>query len=194
MEVRKKKLNLLLLEVPNSELKALISKSEEFLSYYSKGENNDFELDDSEHSQDSVSTTDYSTCEYLYKRIVCAMKNKRRYKNKPQLIKWVAVCLLVMMGLVLSVLIADCAVYATYQKRSNNIVLVFDKILKVISPLYALLNAARQYVWDPEVRLRGMLAHDYILYLIRNSNDLSLIHICRCRRYAVCRSRWSPYH
>eukprot|EP00826_Nyctotherus_ovalis_P026637 TRINITY_DN2079_c0_g2_i1.p1 TRINITY_DN2079_c0_g2~~TRINITY_DN2079_c0_g2_i1.p1 ORF type:complete len:281 (+),score=48.40 TRINITY_DN2079_c0_g2_i1:156-998(+) len=22
---------------------------------------------------------------------------------------------------------------------------------------------------------------------------LSLIHICRCRRYAVCRSRWSPY-
>eukprot|EP00826_Nyctotherus_ovalis_P004355 TRINITY_DN10939_c0_g1_i2.p1 TRINITY_DN10939_c0_g1~~TRINITY_DN10939_c0_g1_i2.p1 ORF type:complete len:309 (-),score=70.44 TRINITY_DN10939_c0_g1_i2:16-942(-) len=23
---------------------------------------------------------------------------------------------------------------------------------------------------------------------------LSLIHICRCRRYAVCRSRWSPYH
>eukprot|EP00826_Nyctotherus_ovalis_P027476 TRINITY_DN21478_c0_g1_i1.p1 TRINITY_DN21478_c0_g1~~TRINITY_DN21478_c0_g1_i1.p1 ORF type:complete len:105 (-),score=10.50 TRINITY_DN21478_c0_g1_i1:11-325(-) len=27
----------------------------------------------------------------------------------------------------------------------------------------------------------------YLLYL-------SLIHICRCRRYAVCRSRWSPYH
>eukprot|EP00826_Nyctotherus_ovalis_P004109 TRINITY_DN10851_c0_g2_i5.p1 TRINITY_DN10851_c0_g2~~TRINITY_DN10851_c0_g2_i5.p1 ORF type:complete len:234 (+),score=68.67 TRINITY_DN10851_c0_g2_i5:188-889(+) len=25
-------------------------------------------------------------------------------------------------------------------------------------------------------------------------NELSLIHICRCRRYAVCRSRWSPYH
>eukprot|EP00826_Nyctotherus_ovalis_P039006 TRINITY_DN3709_c0_g1_i4.p2 TRINITY_DN3709_c0_g1~~TRINITY_DN3709_c0_g1_i4.p2 ORF type:complete len:101 (+),score=18.48 TRINITY_DN3709_c0_g1_i4:180-482(+) len=25
-------------------------------------------------------------------------------------------------------------------------------------------------------------------------NKLSLIHICRCRRYAVCRSRWSPYH
>eukprot|EP00826_Nyctotherus_ovalis_P035030 TRINITY_DN2968_c0_g1_i15.p2 TRINITY_DN2968_c0_g1~~TRINITY_DN2968_c0_g1_i15.p2 ORF type:complete len:109 (-),score=6.82 TRINITY_DN2968_c0_g1_i15:23-349(-) len=26
------------------------------------------------------------------------------------------------------------------------------------------------------------------------SIKLSLIHICRCRRYAVCRSRWSPYH
>eukprot|EP00826_Nyctotherus_ovalis_P034326 TRINITY_DN2839_c0_g1_i10.p1 TRINITY_DN2839_c0_g1~~TRINITY_DN2839_c0_g1_i10.p1 ORF type:complete len:316 (-),score=41.43 TRINITY_DN2839_c0_g1_i10:22-891(-) len=27
-----------------------------------------------------------------------------------------------------------------------------------------------------------------------NIFHLSLIHICRCRRYAVCRSRWSPYH
>eukprot|EP00826_Nyctotherus_ovalis_P019595 TRINITY_DN16062_c0_g1_i2.p1 TRINITY_DN16062_c0_g1~~TRINITY_DN16062_c0_g1_i2.p1 ORF type:complete len:114 (+),score=31.13 TRINITY_DN16062_c0_g1_i2:380-721(+) len=27
-----------------------------------------------------------------------------------------------------------------------------------------------------------------------NDLHLSLIHICRCRRYAVCRSRWSPYH
>eukprot|EP00826_Nyctotherus_ovalis_P035597 TRINITY_DN3069_c0_g5_i1.p1 TRINITY_DN3069_c0_g5~~TRINITY_DN3069_c0_g5_i1.p1 ORF type:complete len:198 (-),score=25.01 TRINITY_DN3069_c0_g5_i1:18-611(-) len=32
--------------------------------------------------------------------------------------------------------------------------------------------------------------HVNIYYL----RDLSLIHICRCRRYAVCRSRWSPYH
>ena len=23
---------------------------------------------------------------------------------------------------------------------------------------------------------------------------LSLIHIWRCRRYSLCRSRWSPYH
>ena len=27
-----------------------------------------------------------------------------------------------------------------------------------------------------------------------NPFHLSLIHIWRCRRYAVCRSRWSPYH
>ena len=25
-------------------------------------------------------------------------------------------------------------------------------------------------------------------------NGLSLIHIWRCRRYPLCRSRWSPYH
>eukprot|EP00826_Nyctotherus_ovalis_P032158 TRINITY_DN25962_c0_g1_i2.p1 TRINITY_DN25962_c0_g1~~TRINITY_DN25962_c0_g1_i2.p1 ORF type:complete len:110 (-),score=32.61 TRINITY_DN25962_c0_g1_i2:12-341(-) len=25
-------------------------------------------------------------------------------------------------------------------------------------------------------------------------SELSLIHICRCRRLLTCRSRWSPYH
>ena len=30
--------------------------------------------------------------------------------------------------------------------------------------------------------------------VIIKSLSLSLIHIWRCRRYAVCRSRWSPYH
>eukprot|EP00826_Nyctotherus_ovalis_P046572 TRINITY_DN5277_c0_g1_i6.p1 TRINITY_DN5277_c0_g1~~TRINITY_DN5277_c0_g1_i6.p1 ORF type:complete len:456 (-),score=75.07 TRINITY_DN5277_c0_g1_i6:20-1387(-) len=32
------------------------------------------------------------------------------------------------------------------------------------------------------------------LIMIEEYLKLSLIHICRCRRYAVCRSRWSPYH
>ena len=27
-----------------------------------------------------------------------------------------------------------------------------------------------------------------------NPQVLSLIHICRCRRSTLCRSRWSPYH
>eukprot|EP00826_Nyctotherus_ovalis_P028508 TRINITY_DN22519_c0_g1_i1.p1 TRINITY_DN22519_c0_g1~~TRINITY_DN22519_c0_g1_i1.p1 ORF type:complete len:152 (-),score=14.72 TRINITY_DN22519_c0_g1_i1:9-464(-) len=32
------------------------------------------------------------------------------------------------------------------------------------------------------------------LNCLKHLLHLSLIHICRCRRYAVCRSRWSPYH
>eukprot|EP00826_Nyctotherus_ovalis_P035174 TRINITY_DN2997_c0_g5_i2.p1 TRINITY_DN2997_c0_g5~~TRINITY_DN2997_c0_g5_i2.p1 ORF type:complete len:291 (+),score=57.61 TRINITY_DN2997_c0_g5_i2:737-1609(+) len=35
---------------------------------------------------------------------------------------------------------------------------------------------------------KDVLKYSEIVY------NLSLIHICRCRRYAVCRSRWSPYH
>eukprot|EP00826_Nyctotherus_ovalis_P029669 TRINITY_DN23525_c0_g1_i2.p2 TRINITY_DN23525_c0_g1~~TRINITY_DN23525_c0_g1_i2.p2 ORF type:complete len:150 (-),score=62.76 TRINITY_DN23525_c0_g1_i2:15-464(-) len=33
-----------------------------------------------------------------------------------------------------------------------------------------------------------ILFNETLIYNIK----LSLIHICRCRRYAVCRSRWSP--
>ena len=31
-------------------------------------------------------------------------------------------------------------------------------------------------------------------FMVIWKGSLSLIHIWRCRRYAVCRSRWSPYH
>jgi len=31
-------------------------------------------------------------------------------------------------------------------------------------------------------------------YEVMSTQKLSLIHICSCRRYAVCRSLWSPYH
>ena len=31
-------------------------------------------------------------------------------------------------------------------------------------------------------------------YAGEDMQALTHIHICRCRRYAVCRSRWSPYH
>eukprot|EP00826_Nyctotherus_ovalis_P030437 TRINITY_DN24302_c0_g1_i1.p1 TRINITY_DN24302_c0_g1~~TRINITY_DN24302_c0_g1_i1.p1 ORF type:complete len:129 (-),score=20.71 TRINITY_DN24302_c0_g1_i1:15-365(-) len=40
---------------------------------------------------------------------------------------------------------------------------------------------------EPHVIYKS-IAHD------KGGLNLSLIHICRCRRYAVCRSRWSPYH
>eukprot|EP00826_Nyctotherus_ovalis_P011043 TRINITY_DN12883_c0_g1_i1.p1 TRINITY_DN12883_c0_g1~~TRINITY_DN12883_c0_g1_i1.p1 ORF type:complete len:625 (-),score=90.82 TRINITY_DN12883_c0_g1_i1:15-1889(-) len=55
------------------------------------------------------------------------------------------------------------------------------------------------------LRKRGEEAELFMQVLIKNLREsnpftediryyLSLIHICRCRRYAVCRSRWSPYH
>ena len=34
----------------------------------------------------------------------------------------------------------------------------------------------------------------YVIKIQVKIPNLSLIHIWRCRRYAVCRSRWSPYH
>eukprot|EP00826_Nyctotherus_ovalis_P004727 TRINITY_DN11044_c0_g1_i2.p1 TRINITY_DN11044_c0_g1~~TRINITY_DN11044_c0_g1_i2.p1 ORF type:complete len:125 (-),score=42.94 TRINITY_DN11044_c0_g1_i2:10-384(-) len=43
--------------------------------------------------------------------------------------------------------------------------------------------------------LRQELINAFRVFDSKNTGYvLSLIHICRCRRYAVCRSRWSPYH
>ena len=33
-----------------------------------------------------------------------------------------------------------------------------------------------------------------IWFRLQIFENLSLIHIWRCRRYSLCRSRWSPYH
>eukprot|EP00826_Nyctotherus_ovalis_P016820 TRINITY_DN14897_c0_g1_i2.p2 TRINITY_DN14897_c0_g1~~TRINITY_DN14897_c0_g1_i2.p2 ORF type:complete len:172 (+),score=23.78 TRINITY_DN14897_c0_g1_i2:260-775(+) len=42
--------------------------------------------------------------------------------------------------------------------------------------------------------LNDQFLQELVKSVIAQSLKLSLIHICRCRRYAVCRSRWSPYH
>eukprot|EP00826_Nyctotherus_ovalis_P024835 TRINITY_DN19169_c0_g1_i1.p1 TRINITY_DN19169_c0_g1~~TRINITY_DN19169_c0_g1_i1.p1 ORF type:complete len:303 (-),score=43.18 TRINITY_DN19169_c0_g1_i1:34-942(-) len=48
----------------------------------------------------------------------------------------------------------------------------------------------------PNIHIKRWLSFETIKFTLAYSNgaELSLIHICRCRRYAVCRSRWSPYH
>ena len=40
------------------------------------------------------------------------------------------------------------------------------------------------FIFAPNLKAMGLMTH----------RDLSLIHICRCRRRLRCRSRWSPYH
>eukprot|EP00826_Nyctotherus_ovalis_P001288 TRINITY_DN10190_c0_g1_i5.p1 TRINITY_DN10190_c0_g1~~TRINITY_DN10190_c0_g1_i5.p1 ORF type:complete len:254 (-),score=40.61 TRINITY_DN10190_c0_g1_i5:16-777(-) len=42
--------------------------------------------------------------------------------------------------------------------------------------------------------LKSSRSENVIVKKMARYLGLSLIHICRCRRYAVCRSRWSPYH
>eukprot|EP00826_Nyctotherus_ovalis_P020451 TRINITY_DN16420_c0_g1_i1.p1 TRINITY_DN16420_c0_g1~~TRINITY_DN16420_c0_g1_i1.p1 ORF type:complete len:112 (+),score=29.97 TRINITY_DN16420_c0_g1_i1:515-850(+) len=54
-----------------------------------------------------------------------------------------------------------------------------------------------EFVERPKAKLKDVVPHTYSITaraLKQMYGNLSLIHICRCRRYAVCRSRWSPYH
>ena len=43
----------------------------------------------------------------------------------------------------------------------------------------------------PEIQISVNISRTFFAH---SEMFLSLIHIWRCRRYAVCRSRWSPYH
>eukprot|EP00826_Nyctotherus_ovalis_P002740 TRINITY_DN10551_c0_g3_i10.p1 TRINITY_DN10551_c0_g3~~TRINITY_DN10551_c0_g3_i10.p1 ORF type:complete len:187 (+),score=56.46 TRINITY_DN10551_c0_g3_i10:182-742(+) len=59
------------------------------------------------------------------------------------------------------------------------------KILNYFKQSDEQLNMLREYDADREEEVQKAMQEE---------EELSLIHICRCRRYAVCRSRWSPYH
>eukprot|EP00826_Nyctotherus_ovalis_P000660 TRINITY_DN10006_c0_g1_i2.p1 TRINITY_DN10006_c0_g1~~TRINITY_DN10006_c0_g1_i2.p1 ORF type:complete len:157 (-),score=8.79 TRINITY_DN10006_c0_g1_i2:19-489(-) len=58
--------------------------------------------------------------------------------------------------------------------------------------VHSLLYAYRSYY--PAANLSLIQTSSFLLGVLGFPKYLSLIHICRCRRYAVCRSRWSPYH
>ena len=75
--------------------------------------------------------------------------------------------------------------YSLYIKHSYFDIFTFNNILRVTLPIA---NAHK---------LHDQLVFSYI-FTHPSSNAslilLSLIHIWRCRRPRVCRSRWSPYH
>ena len=56
--------------------------------------------------------------------------------------------------------------------------------------LYLTIKICRGWNSNTQPSACGAIALAHRRLLVK----LSLIHIWRCRRYAVCRSRWSPYH
>eukprot|EP00826_Nyctotherus_ovalis_P018377 TRINITY_DN15501_c0_g1_i7.p2 TRINITY_DN15501_c0_g1~~TRINITY_DN15501_c0_g1_i7.p2 ORF type:complete len:136 (+),score=29.10 TRINITY_DN15501_c0_g1_i7:379-786(+) len=89
---------------------------------------------------------------------------------------------------------------ATMQLRTGNIltILFSEEVLSMVN--------SEELIKTMEVTLKKKCELEWVLLdtfteytvfstlQIKVSPKLSLIHICRCRRYAVCRSRWSPYH
>eukprot|EP00826_Nyctotherus_ovalis_P018039 TRINITY_DN15363_c0_g1_i1.p1 TRINITY_DN15363_c0_g1~~TRINITY_DN15363_c0_g1_i1.p1 ORF type:complete len:279 (+),score=48.70 TRINITY_DN15363_c0_g1_i1:287-1123(+) len=74
----------------------------------------------------------------------------------------------------------------------------FTEILPKRYPQSALNLASdllsKMLAWNPDKRIDAKTAACHPFFNFFPCHYLSLIHICRCRRYAVCRSRWSPYH
>ena len=69
--------------------------------------------------------------------------------------------------------------------ESDSVVLE-KKIFK--SSQFIFINSQLSPLWEG----RGPSFEQTLIHFTQGY--LSLIHIWRCRRYAVCRSRWSPYH
>eukprot|EP00826_Nyctotherus_ovalis_P004846 TRINITY_DN11076_c0_g1_i5.p1 TRINITY_DN11076_c0_g1~~TRINITY_DN11076_c0_g1_i5.p1 ORF type:complete len:355 (-),score=97.79 TRINITY_DN11076_c0_g1_i5:22-1086(-) len=72
---------------------------------------------------------------------------------------------------------------------------VFNEIrIQVRSVADPYIIATQENANDPDFSFGSDVDFLYTIALVVLIIGLSLIHICRCRRYAVCRSRWSPYH
>eukprot|EP00826_Nyctotherus_ovalis_P057111 TRINITY_DN77_c0_g1_i13.p1 TRINITY_DN77_c0_g1~~TRINITY_DN77_c0_g1_i13.p1 ORF type:complete len:202 (-),score=52.60 TRINITY_DN77_c0_g1_i13:27-587(-) len=79
----------------------------------------------------------------------------------------------------------------------------FGVSLSLKKHLDSLLNGNDGHIKDEDeffaLNLKEILIiHKYLDTAVQKLNGkyikLSLIHICRCRRSTLCRSRWSPYH
>eukprot|EP00826_Nyctotherus_ovalis_P015919 TRINITY_DN14569_c0_g2_i2.p1 TRINITY_DN14569_c0_g2~~TRINITY_DN14569_c0_g2_i2.p1 ORF type:complete len:358 (-),score=111.30 TRINITY_DN14569_c0_g2_i2:20-1093(-) len=78
------------------------------------------------------------------------------------------------------------------EKCGNVAVIVAGYLRRIVEQKAARGKSVARFRLDEEEERK----QDFVEWLVGyfTTNVLSLIHICRCRRYAVCRSRWSPYH
>ena len=81
--------------------------------------------------------------------------------------------------------------------NSDRIALLFTKSLRIFADLFFKKRYGhRAVILETVAAVPGMVAGmlNHLKSLRNMEQDLSLIHISRCRRYSFCRSRWSPYH
>ena len=80
--------------------------------------------------------------------------------------------------------ICKTQLFCRFSPFSNYVMLIWEKIPG--SPRISVLQVTESW-WK-----RGYKMCSFTFFWL--GTPLSLIHIWRCRRYSLCRSRWSPYH
>ena len=68
---------------------------------------------------------------------------------------------------------------------------LIDETINHYKKIDILILAAGVSMWSPFEKISDISFFDD---LMATNYTLSLIHIWRCRRSTLCRSRWSPYH
>ena len=93
--------------------------------------------------------------------------------------------------------------FVDFKKFQNLFLKVISKFFKIclicIAYMQGELNISsiHRFMLSVLYILRSLISLVYVVHVCRGnltSPSLSLIHIWRCRRSTLCRSRWSPYH
>ena len=134
-----------------------------------------------------------NSCRQRSRVILCA-KDDDPSINLQLVFLWVF-ALSMMISLSVNIIIyMRCALYESEDfVHSVFLVLVFISYILFTVLQTVLLTYNKRSVLKNTIHLHLSV----VFILIANFSlwySLSLIHIWRCRRYAVCRSRWSPYH
>ena len=82
----------------------------------------------------------------------------------------------------ISLIIADVGVSVNHKWLNEKVCVIFNRFFITNSTKFNLF-----LMWGGVSRL-------FRCSVSTQDLGLSLIHIWRCRRYSLCRSRWSPYH
>eukprot|EP00826_Nyctotherus_ovalis_P011904 TRINITY_DN13101_c0_g1_i3.p2 TRINITY_DN13101_c0_g1~~TRINITY_DN13101_c0_g1_i3.p2 ORF type:complete len:130 (-),score=30.84 TRINITY_DN13101_c0_g1_i3:9-398(-) len=127
---------------------------------------------------------------------VTAYFSKLFYFVPKSLLVWSFLLFLLILSLPIIMAIVLCVVLKKFRLRIKPVSFLCYSYIRLVVPgtefitfvitvrhLSISLHLSKPFI---TFRIRGLKVH-----IIQH---LSLIHICRCRRYAVCRSRWSPYH
>ena len=79
---------------------------------------------------------------------------------------------------------SNCKVIALTNQKGG-----VGKTTRAVNPGVSLVQQGKKVLLiDADAQANLTMAMGY------NIPDLSIINICRCRRYAVCKYRWAPSH
>eukprot|EP00826_Nyctotherus_ovalis_P044912 TRINITY_DN4896_c0_g1_i4.p1 TRINITY_DN4896_c0_g1~~TRINITY_DN4896_c0_g1_i4.p1 ORF type:complete len:166 (-),score=9.28 TRINITY_DN4896_c0_g1_i4:24-521(-) len=93
----------------------------------------------------------------------------------------------------------DCGPYVTVPQGSAGILTHFGRAYRIVDPGLYFVNPKTECMHTVNVKVnitdiprQSVITKDSVIINIDSVLYLSLIHICRCRRSTLCRSRWSP--
>ena len=154
-------------EVPYECYRILSRRCEKFLNDLNNTESEDTFTD--YESQTGLANTEIFKSELFQSnlalnRLAHINQQKKSFKNIPQVFKYTVIFFLGVALILSTFFISEYFLFIDYRSRAFKIVPAFNDIIKVTAHLFAILNAIRQFIEDPNVIMNRMSTFDYLLY------------------------------